>query len=474
MSTPAPFSAVSFRDPDGVLQHHEGRVLRLVREQAAKQFEDMLGEPVVAELMRAGHLVPTRPAMPQSIPEAWRGAAGTVYEHERIPFVSYPCEWPPAMLARAAEFTLELALKLLPAGLILKDATPANVLFRGSQPVFVDLLSIVRRPPGSFLWLARQQFEACFLLPLIANIEAGIPIGWSLQDPASGISHEQVARILGARRWIRPGLIGSVALPALLGHTEVSAGHGEREPRLANDERARYTLERTLRSLLSRTRRLAARTGAATSHWGEYSSQRQHYRDADLDQKRAFVARSLEQCRPDWVLDIGANTGEFSALAARTSRVVAIDVDEVAAGAIFRRAQDQSLDIHPLVVNFARPTPAGGWRNAESVSFLDRCHERFEMVLMLAVIHHLRITCGVPLASIVDTVARITRRELVVEFVPSTDPMFVRIARGRERLYQDYTRESFESLLSDRFDIVESEILPNGRVLYRATRRQTH
>ncbi len=73
---------------------------------------------------------------------------------------------------------------MLPLGLQLKDATPANILFRGAQPVFVDLPSIVAREPGSCLWNARHQFETTFLLPLIASVETGLPIATTLPIPS--------------------------------------------------------------------------------------------------------------------------------------------------------------------------------------------------------------------------------------------------------------------------------------------------
>ncbi|NJO12246.1 MAG: SAM-dependent methyltransferase, partial [Gammaproteobacteria bacterium] len=104
------------------------------------------------------------------------------------------------MLADAGLFTLDLAIELLGHGLELKDATPANILHRGTKPVLVDVPSIVERRHGDYLWLARHQFETCFLLPLIAAVEAGVPLSWSLMNPIDGLSHEALARILGGRR----------------------------------------------------------------------------------------------------------------------------------------------------------------------------------------------------------------------------------------------------------------------------------
>jgi SAM-dependent methyltransferase len=471
MGSPAPGTAATFRDPDGVLQQHDDRVLRLIRPHAVARFKELLAEDVVVRLMRAGTLVNTWPAPHEAIPAGWRSAEGSVYEHERIAFVSYPCEWSAAMLARAAELTLETALELLAKGFMLKDATPANVLFRGSRPVLVDVPSIVPRPSGTFLWLARQQFERSFLLPLIANLTSGIPIAWSLQDPGTGLSHERLARILGWRRWLQPHLVRSVALPAALAGATPRAGHLAQEPRMANDERARFVLERSLGSLVATVRRYRKRLARQHSHWAAYQTTRTHYSDTDLAVKRAFVSDAFSRQKPQWTLDVGCNTGEFSELAARHSRVIAIDSDEAAVGNLWQRAHEASLDIQPLVVDFARPTPGSGWQNGESRAFIDRCRSRFDCVLMLAVVHHLRVASGVPLAQIVELVARLCRGHVVLEFVPVTDPMFARIARGREPLYADYTRENIERLLGERFEIQSTRALSNGRILYLAARR---
>lgn len=472
--TAVDFSPGSFRDPSGSLRTHEGRVLRVVKPEAAAEVDRTLAMPVVARLMAEQRLVATARLDPGSAPAALGADGAAVYEHERIPFVSYPAEWSPAMLAEAADFTLELALELLDHGLVLKDATPANVLFKGSRPVFVDLPSIVPRSAGDFVWLARHQFESCFLLPLIASVEAGLPLRWSLEDPATGIGHEQVARLLGARRWLKPSLLTSVALPAALTGGGVGAAGAGREHRSSDDAKARFVLAHGFAQLRRKVRRLAGRIRAGSSRWQGYTADRPHYDEPDLERKRAFVTAALGEARPRWVLDVGANTGELSEIAAQGSQVVALDIDEVSSGRIFARARERPSSILPLVLDVARPTPGAGWRNGETLSFLERALGRFDTVLMLAVVHHVRVGAGVPLAAIVDLAADLAaaggpgdpRGHWIVEFVPKSDPMFARLARGREAIYTDWSQEGFEGAMSRRFDVLRSEALGNGRVLY--------
>lgn len=468
---PAAASPRSFRDPDATLIEHDGRLVRAVRGHALDAFRRMLEDPVVRRWMDDGRIVRTRPLPRIETPQQFADFDGECFEHERIPFVSQPCEWAPEMLATAGSLTLALARALLPRGWQLKDATPANVLFRNSEPVFVDLPSIVAREPGSCLWIARHQFETTFLLPLIASVEAGLPISWTLSNPVAGLSHEALARILGARRWLKPALWRAVALPAALAAKAVAGGGAPPAMKAASEEQARFILGRSLTGLERQLARCVGKLEAQSSHWKRYTATRGHYGSADLEAKRTFIADGIAGTRPRRTLDIGANTGEYSEIAAGQGEVVALDIDERSVAAIWERARRKRLPILPLVGNFGRPTPAIGWRNRELESLLGRAAAGFDLVLMLAVVHHLRVTEGVPVAEQFDAVAAITRRHLLVEYVPVTDPMFAAIARGREPLYDDCLRPQFEATLLQRFQIERKHELPNGRVLYLARRR---
>jgi len=468
--TGGPASQRSFRDPDAILVDHDGRLIRAVRSHAAAAFRRVLEDPVVRDWMEAGRIVRTRPLARGEWPAPLAGFDGECHEHERIGFVAHPGEWAPEMLAAAGALTLELAGALLPRGLQLKDATPANVLFRHATPVFVDLPSIVPREPGECLWIARHQFETTFLLPLVAADEADLPLAWSLANPVAGVSHEKLARMLGARRWLWPRLWRTVALPAALGASGAAA-RGGRALKSASEKQAQFILQRSFAGLSRQLERVTRRLAPRGSHWQGYTATRGHYGDADLRAKSAFVAQAVTDLKPARTLDIGANTGEFSEIAATTGEVVAQDIDERSVAAIWQRAREAQARILPMVGNFGRPTPALGWRNGEMDSFLSRAANGFDLVLMLAVVHHLRVTEGVPVAEQLDAVAGITRRHLLVEFVPVTDPMFAAIARGREPLYADCVRPAFESVLSQRFAIERTQELPNGRVLYLARRR---
>lgn len=180
-----------------------------------------------------------------------------------------------------------------------------------------------------------------------------------------------------------------------------------------------------------------------------------NYSDAQAQAKRRFVDEALAELKPRAVLDVGCNTGTFSAAAAEAgARVVAIDTDPVVVGQTWRLAQGKQLDILPLVVDLARPTPALGWNNREHPSFLERASGQFDLVMMLAVIHHLMVTEGIPLAGLIDAAALLTRDGALIEFVAPEDSMFRRLCRGREALYAGLDHLAFEAACRRRFDIL--------------------
>ena len=147
--------------------------------------------------------------------------------------------------------------------------------------------------------------------------------------------------------------------------------------------------------------------------------------------------------------------------------MVAIDYDPVVVGEVWRQAREEDLDILPLVVNIARPTPSVGWRNTECPSFLKRARGSFGAVLMLGVIHHLMVSERIPLAEVISLAADLTTDVLVIEFVAPQDPMFRQITRGRDYLFTGLTRELFEEVCKAHFDLVRCERLGDtSRWLY--------
>ncbi len=469
--------ATSFRDPGGRLFFVDQRVLRLVHPAAMDDLEACLASAAVQKLVADRRLVSSRKLDDAQRDALWENqefraqrdgfSGGVILEHERIPFPSYPYEWPPEMLHAAGCLTLDLAAALLRDGLGLKDATPYNVLFRGAEPVFMDLLSVERRDSRDPTWLPHAQFVRTFLLPLLVNRDLGVSLEQVFLSRRDGLEPEEVHRMCGLLRRLAPPFLSLVTLPTWLGSRVRPDDTALYEKKLLGDAgQAAYVLRSLLRRLQRTLQKLEPRPGRKSA-WSDYAAMG-HYSAEHAAAKRAFVEAAMKEFRPRRVLDVGANTGDFSRLAAENgARVVAVDSDPVVVGEIWRGARARKLDILPLVVDLTRPSPATGWRNRECPGFLQRAQGGFDAVFLLAVIHHMLVTERIPLEEIVDLAAALTRDLAVVEYVAPQDPMFRRLLRGREELHRGLTRDVFEAAWRRRFEIVRSQSLPETtRVLY--------
>ena len=465
-----PFAA-SFRDPGGALVDTGQRAIRLVRPEALADLDAFLFSETARDMLASGSLVSTA-SLPLEAADSFGGGQwGRVLEHERIPFPSYPYEWPPEMLFAAAALTLSLARKLQPEGLGLKDSSPYNVLFRGCAPVFIDVLSVERRSKRDPTWLPANQFIRTFLLPLLANRHFQIRLADVFLRSRDGLYPEQVYRLGGWPKRLRPGFFSLVTAPTWLGNRRSANAPGLYRPKPMDPEKAQFVLSAFLNSLHRNLQ--AVRPGVRrSSTWSEYANCT-HYSAVGAGMKEAFVRDYLAENRPCQLLDVGANSGRFSKLAAEFgASVVAIDSDEAVIGELWRSASQRHLNILPLVVDISRPTPPTGWRNRESRSFLDRAAGRFDAVLLLAVIHHLLVTERIPLSGIAQLTGELTVRDLIVEYVGPDDPMFAQIVRGRESLHRDFSTAVFEAGFAPYFSVVSKARVPEtNRWLYLMRKR---
>jgi SAM-dependent methyltransferase len=465
----------SFRDPGGRVFQYQGRILRVIDQKGRDSLDLSRTSPALRPFIAAGNFIGSRELEGSEVAEllqissvqdfALNATAPVFVEHDAIPFPSFPYEWPPEMLHAAGSLTLELCEALLDDGVGLKDATPYNVLYRGSQPVFVDVLSAERRRPNDPVWLAYAQFVRTFLLPLLASQRWRTPLSEVFLSHRDGLQTADVYRRCGVFERFRPGILGLVSVPTWLESRKSGDENSIYRPRsVSSEEQARFILRSTFRGL--RKKLEALKPVALRSTWSEYAATNT-YSNSEASRKQEFVISVMQKLRPRRVLDVGCNTGVFSLLAAKNgASVVALDFDEASVGALFRTAAQEKLSILPLVVDIARPTPGIGWNNAEHTSFLSRAAGHFDAVFMLALVHHLLVTERVPLPGILDLAATLTNDILVIEYVGRSDSMFKKIVRGREALHEDFTREVFEHECKRLFNIVESTQVQADRWLY--------
>ncbi len=448
----------SFRDRFARIYHCDGRIIRVMSPAALAQWRAFAGHPLAGELVDQGLLIESR-ELPGGLPGV---AAGPVLEHPRLPFVSYPYEWPFSLLKRAAMLHLDLLERLLPAGFILRDATPTNVMFRGLAPVFIDVGSIAALCPGD-VWQGFRQFLRTMLYPLLLAAYRGVPYQpWLRGAGEEGLLAWQISRLLSVRDLVRPGVARYVVLTALLERPssrrlEVSRG----EIQAAGVPLA--VLLANVRRLKHLVGRLARRP--SPRRWLGYAAEA--YGDAARDRKREQVRAALARLTtPGGVVwDLGCNTGEYAALASEgAGLVVALDEDEAVVEELSRRCEEAGQrNVLPLVMDFANPSPSQGWRGAERAAL--RSRGPADLVLALALMHHLVLGKGLPTEQVLDELADLGRHCLL-EFIDPSDELAQRLRRDAgEGGNQLPGRETFEGMVRRDFRVRETVDLTPGRSL---------
>lgn len=425
---------------------------------------------LLERLQADGRLIGTEEAdlaiLPGEIRESLPGGARTLLRHQRVPFVSYPYEWTFGMLQDAALLQLDLLLEALDAGLTLKDATPYNVQYQGSHPTFIDIGSFEPLVPGE-PWVGYRQFCMLFLYPLLFQAYKDIPFQPWLRGAIDGIPPSTAASVFSLRDRFRRGVFMHVAMHARLERRSQVREGGEvkQELKKANfkPEMIRANLT-SLRKLVSRLKWKAGETA-----WTGYR-QDNTYTDEDTARKRDFVSAAAAAVSPRLSWDMGCNDGAFARLAAEhtAEQVVAFDFDHATVEALYRSLREEgNTKILPLVGNLADPSPGLGWRGSERRRLEDR--GRPDLVLALALIHHVSITANVPIAEFLSWLQDLGSA-LVIEFPHRDDPMVRRLLSGKaEDANADYDLEVFRRELQARFRIEKEEQLPSGtRTLYLA------
>jgi SAM-dependent methyltransferase len=282
-----------------------------------------------------------------------------------------------------------------------------------------------------------------------------------------GIRPDQARAVFSVRDLRRPGVLSHVVLQAALDRRAAGADRNvKRELKQAGFSTALVAGNaRRLRKLVAG---LAWRRSSST--WSDYTTT--HSYDApDLSAKTAFVAEAVRDRPRNVVWDLGSNTGNFARIAAEHARyVVAVDADELTVERMYQSLKrDGPGNILPLVGNVADPSPGLGWLGRERLPFAER--SRPDLVLCLALVHHVALSANVPLAEFVGWLASLGG-DVVIEFVSKDDGMSQRLLRNKEDVFPDYTLASFDALLERHFSVAGRQALGGGtRTLYYARQR---
>ena len=452
----------SFRDPSGFVFLHDGVVHRQVNNSFAASYDAFLSSGLYDKLVQRKLLVAHEEITDGSV-------AGThdcyrILKPQQIPFVSYPYEWSFSQLKDAAMLTLKVQHEAIRHGFILKDASAYNVQFLDSRPVFIDTLSFDTYGPGT-PWVAYKQFCQHFLAPLALMAHTDVELSKLMISHIDGVPLPLASKLLPFKTRFNYAIATHIHLHSRMQQQHADNASDDTPLASKHSSLSEQGLNALMEALAKTVQKLTWKM--PDTEWGDYY-ENTNYSDRAGEEKRDLVDRLLGSIPDQLVVvqDFGANTGEFSRIAAKhCALVVSQDIDPVAVEMNYRKsASDGPANILPLIQDFSSPSPAIGWGNAERDSFLQRSH--CDGLLVLALVHHLAISNNVPLSNIAALFASLTRW-LVIEFVPKEDSQVIRLLATREDIFPDYTRDGFEAAFFHHFTIEESSpVAESERTLY--------
>ncbi len=437
----------SFRDPSGFLFVREGTLLRQVNRIYQQDYDLLFSSGLYDQLARENYLV-----QHEEVEEAplEPDTAYKVIRPEKVSFISYPYEWSFSQLRDAALVTLAIQKEALKAGMTLKDASAYNIQFQHGYPVLIDSLSFTKYVEGT-PWVAYRQFCQHFLAPLALMSKTDIRLSQLLINNIDGIPLDLCSRLLPRATRLNFGLLTHIHF-----HSRTQSRYADTSKANGTDSSAKQPtvtkngLLGIIESLEATIRKLSLKISG--KEWADYYSDT-NYSEEAFETKKTIVHDLVQTIKPQTVLDLGANTGIFSQVAASTPDrfVISTDIDPEAVELNYQQIKKSGQkNILPLVLDLVNPSPAIGWNNQERDAFYSR--GKVDVVLALALIHHLAIANNVPFADIAKTMVMLGEN-LILEFVPKEDSQVKRLLRSRDDIFDAYHLPGLIDAFSPLFEL---------------------
>ncbi len=446
----------SFRDPSGFLFFEKDKLYRQVNLDYQKHYEKMMESGLYKALLDCHLLIPHEEV---NIDPVEKSLAYKVIRPERIPFISYPYEWSFSQFKDAALATLEIEMLALEKGMTLKDASVYNIQFLDGQPLLIDTLSFEIYEEGT-PWVAYRQFCQHFLAPLSLMAFTDIRMQQLMRVYIDGIPLDLASSLLPGKTHFNMGLELHIHRHAV--SQKKYAGKGE----VAKAKEAKISkisfqglvdnLQSTIKSL---------NWVGASTEWADYYDITNYTPEA-FERKRELVSQFIEEVKPASIWDLGANNGEFSRIGSHKGIfTVSSDIDPVAVEKNYQECRKgNDTNILPLLIDLTNPSPGIGWENSERAAFIER--GPVDLVMSLALIHHLAISNNLPLERIADFCAKVGEW-LIIEFVPKEDSQVQRLLSSRKDIFPGYTESGFEACFKEKFKLIHKEpIMGTRRTMY--------
>ncbi|MCD4722737.1 MAG: hypothetical protein K8S13_23200 [Desulfobacula sp.] len=447
----------SFRDPSGQVFIYNKKIYRCIYQPGLKDYHLASEKSIYDDLIQKQMMINHTEANFEFAPDATE----ICLEHPRLPFISYPWEWSFSMLKDAALLHLQIMEYLIPKGFWLRDASVFNTQYSDTGLLLIDTLSIGEKPPQS-PWVAYSQFCSHFLAPLATAAYCDIRTMGLWRNYIDGFPLDLAVKMIPFYKKFSPRLFMHLTL-----HAQFQKKADQKKDLLLDKKHKKPSMnELSLIGIINSLKKCITNINWKKNSkiWASYDDIRTYDTD-DIKEKADYIRTAIKKLSPSMVWDLGGNTGEFSLIAAEKGAwVISIDGDPACTELIYTKITktQNGKRIIPLTMDLANPSGGLGWENKERLSLNQRGPA--DLLLALALIHHLVFSANIPLERIAGWFASLCEN-LVVEFMPPEDPMIKKLVQNRPE-HLPYTLDIFKSGFGKYFEFCDQKILQNKRILF--------
>ncbi len=457
----AEIHASSFRDPSGFIYKKDGKLFRQINKSYQENFDHFISSGLYQKLLKKQLIIPHTEV---ALDNAFDNRAYKIIEPDEIGFISYPYEFSFSQLKDTALATLKIQKEAINKGMTLKDASSYNIQFHHGNHLLIDTLSFEIYKEGA-PWVAYRQFCQHFLAPLVLIKYKDVRLINLMRVHIDGIPLDLASELLPRRSYLSFAVLSHIHL-----HAMSQKKYESRPETKVGKNMSRQAMLGLIDNLESFIAKLNWKTGS--TEWGEYYEET-NYSEDSMKHKLELVKEFLESAKPVKLWDMGANRGLFSRVASEMGIfTVSFDIDYLAVEKNYLEVKNKKeTNLLPLHLDLTNPSPSIGWANNERMSLLERAN--CDLVMALALIHHLAISNNLPLDKIASFFASISD-SLIIEFVPKSDSQVKRLLFSREDIFDNYDIRNFEIQFETHFKIIRKENVKNSeRTLYLMRKKES-
>ncbi|MDE6844905.1 MAG: hypothetical protein K2J99_03950 [Lachnospiraceae bacterium] len=373
-------------------------------------------------------------------------------EEEKIPYVVYPYEWSWEMIYAAAECVLKANEVALKYGYQLVDPHSYNIVFRGTVPYYVDLGSFHKVTKSNICWLGRHHFLRNYLYPLrIASQKRGYgaPVIAKCLIGLDSIDID-LLEFTHFFSWKCPKGMIDFGWKAY----NIIRGYSFEVYRRITRERAVETCHRYQKETDKLKKELRKYKVNDIGRWSNYHDIVK--KNGELEKGNRFdrLCGMLNNLDIDTSFEFGGNQGVFSNMLVErgiVQRALCSDYDSGAIDQAFIY-HNGKRDMYFAVCNVMDTMERGFHKRSERF--------KSDIVIALALTHHLILTQKVRLSSLLEILTQYTNRYILIEFMP----LGLWDGKKAEKVPDWYTLEWFLKEMAEYFDVIETLQTEQNRI----------